>query len=258
MQLPTMVIAGAQKSGTTTLVAGLRRHPQILLVSPKELHFFDHDSKYARGLDWYRSRFEPKPQHVHAGEATPVYMYSERARARMAEALPDAKIAVILRDPAKRAYSHYWHVRRLGGEPIETFEEALAAEPQRLATGNHAQRMRWSYVDRGRYIDQVLDLERNHGRHNLHVMLMEDLTRDPEATFAGLLEFLGLDPAGAADLPLERRNVYRVPDERGEVKPAEYPPMRPATRAAIVEELRDHNDRMASWLGRDLSAWNEA
>ncbi|MBK5306433.1 MAG: hypothetical protein JJD92_07075 [Frankiaceae bacterium] len=41
------VIGGAQKCGTTTLDAWLRRHPEIGMASVKETHFFDDESR-----DW--------------------------------------------------------------------------------------------------------------------------------------------------------------------------------------------------------------
>ncbi|MEJ7689960.1 MAG: hypothetical protein WKF76_05735 [Nocardioidaceae bacterium] len=55
MPLPTLVIAGAQKCGTSSLVTLLRQHPQVSMSRPKELHFFDRH--FDRGLDWYREQF---------------------------------------------------------------------------------------------------------------------------------------------------------------------------------------------------------
>ena len=253
MQLPTLVIAGAQKSGTTTLAAALGTHPQIFMSNPKEIHFFDNDAIFNRGLDFYKSHFRPEGEQVHAGEATPIYMYDRKSRRRMAKVLDDTRIVVILRDPVKRAYSHYWHERRRH-ETIETFEEALDAEPGRLA-GPRVPRLRFSYVDRGRYLDQLEPIAEAHGRERVHVMLMEEFLADPTTSLAGLLEFLDLDPATAADLDVEHRNAYQERDESGQVRPAAYPSMLPETKQRLVEEFREPNARLAAWLGRDLAPW---
>ncbi|MDQ1694823.1 MAG: hypothetical protein QOJ03_176, partial [Frankiaceae bacterium] len=53
--LPTFLIAGAQRCGSTTLFSLMRQHPQLFLARPKELHFFDR--YWDRGIDWYRSQF---------------------------------------------------------------------------------------------------------------------------------------------------------------------------------------------------------
>lgn len=256
MLLPTLVIAGAQKCGTSSLSATLRQHPDIFMSKPKELHFFDR--RHRLGLDYYASHFAGGAGHVHRGEATPVYMYDPDARRRMAETLPDAKIVVILRDPVQRAYSHYWHERRLGREDLATFEEAIDAEETRRAGGSRLDRMKYSYLDRGRYLGQVLSLVEGHGRENVHVLLLEDLTRERVPTLRALLEFLGVDPTPAESVPEKWTNRYRVTTDDGTAQALAYPPIAPATRERLVEEFRDHNDRLAAWLQRDLSAWNKA
>lgn len=255
MQLPTMIVAGAQKCGTTTLADALASHPQIFMAKTKELHFFDLERQWKKGLEWYAGNFHPGPEHVHVGEATPLYMYDPVGRARMIETLPGIKIMVVLRDPVRRAFSHYWHERRRGRETLETFEEAIDAEPERLVSGDR-RHIRWhAYVDRGRYIEQLRVLERAYGRENLHVMMLDDLASDPVTTMAGPLEFLGLDPAGAAQVQVRHKNRYRPVDGSRRQDPGQYPTIEPATRARLAELFRDPNEQLADWWGRDLSAW---
>lgn len=266
MPLPTFVIVGAQKCGTSSLHRLLRQHPQVHMSRTKELHFFDRH--FDRGLDWYAEQFTPGRRHQHSGETTPSYMYKEGARKRLIATLPDARIVMILRNPADRAYSHYWHdVRRLEQErrsqPVpDTFEAALAQERPELlpelaggdveggGTGRPL-----SYVGRGEYLDQVEPLEAAYGRDRLHVMLLEDLLADRTAALRGLFRFLGVDEEPAESVREVHANRYRRPDESGQVKAAEYQPMRPETRAVLVEHFTPHNERLGAWLGRDLSHW---
>ena len=70
MPLPTFVIVGAQKSGTTTLHDLLGQHPQIWVSEPKELHFFD--KHQGRGVEWYADQFRPDVDSRAWGESTPI------------------------------------------------------------------------------------------------------------------------------------------------------------------------------------------
>ena len=256
MPLPTFVIAGAQKCGTSTLVATLRRHPQVHMSRPKELHFFDRRKNLDRGLEWYAEQFSPGPKQIAWGEASPTYVYEEAARHALTDLLPDAKIVVILRDPAKRAYSHFWHSKRLDFESVDTFEEALDLEPERMASGDRRQQMRFSYLDRGHYVEQLEDLVARHGADNVHVMLLDDLGSDRVPTLEKLMAFIGVDTAPASTIKEQWTNKYRVGERDGKQTVVAYPPLPPETRARMVEHFKPWNDRLAEFLGRDLSAWN--
>lgn len=257
MPLPTFVIAGVQKCGTSTLSATLRRHPQILMARPKELHFFDYGLR--KGMEWYEAQFPVGPRHKAWGEATPRYLYDDRARERMGTMLPETtKFLVMLRDPVKRAYSHYWHTRWQGPETVESFEEALKLEPERLEAGRY-HRMNHSYVDRGRYLRQLQDLEGLVGKERIMVHLLEDLTADWEGVLARTFEFLGVRTRPAKRIPLVWANpsTTKKTEDGGKTAVEKYPPINPETRAMLVEEFREDNDKLAAWLGRDLSAWNK-
>lgn len=253
MTLPTFLIAGAQKCGTTSLAGALREHPEIFMTKRKELHFFDRH--YDRGLEWYERHFTPEPQHRQFGEATPAYMFDKDARSRLAQTLPEAKIVIILRDPVSRAYSHYWHKRRLGDEPLTSFEDAVAAEPERMASNRVRVRNGYSYITRGYYMDQIEPMVEAHGRDRVHVLLLDDLTADRVGTLRTLLEFLEVDPGPAQELNVGQRNKYRVTTESGDVQPVQYEPMAEATRLRLQELYAESNARLAEFLGRDLSHW---
>src|ERR671919_2133494 len=108
LRLPTFLVIGAMKSGTTALINSLGKHPDVFAL-PSEIHFFDrfHD----RGLDWYRERFAKARGQGAVGESTPEYMYLPHARERIVRDLPGVQLIAILRNPVERAYSHYWHNR---------------------------------------------------------------------------------------------------------------------------------------------------
>ncbi len=284
MVKPTFLIMGAQKAGTTSLYSAMRQHPHIGRANKKELHFFDRF--YHRGMAWYEKQFRVETQHVQVGESTPVYMYDELVRGRIASDLPDIKILAILRDPVARAYSHFWHSRRFDQESASSFEEALAVEPQRLqeireqirqpdANGREGwtyPKVRrsywWSYVDRGRYVDQLEDLERLFGRDRILVLTLEETKQNPEQQISAALEHIGVDPALHGEYELPRRNTYskisrqetRRLREEGKSIPSKatdgsYPPIQPATREKLMDEFAEHDIRLKKWLSRGSLPW---
>lgn len=278
--LPTFLIVGAARSGSTALYRHLRAHPEVFLPSRKEIHFFDHN--WDRGIEWYRHFYAEASPHQARGEATPSYLYEPLAPARMADVVPEARLLAILRNPVDRAYSHYWLNRGQGREEL-SFEEALDAEPQRLASGeglaDGVQRRRWAYLDRGRYLVQLQRLCDHFPRRNLLVLVFEhDLRSSPEVTYASVCRFIGVDDgfvapelAARVNRPLAyrsmtvRRVAARLPPAlkpvkgaltRANARPISYPPMEPRTRQRLLAGYQADNAELAAWLGRDLSIWD--
>jgi hypothetical protein len=56
--LPTFIIIGAMKCGTSSLWHYLRIHPEIVMSKVKELDFFILERNYSKGIEWYRSNFD--------------------------------------------------------------------------------------------------------------------------------------------------------------------------------------------------------
>lgn len=269
--LPTFFIVGAMRSGTTALTRYLDAHPDVFMARPKEPHFLDRH--FDRGLRWYARHFEGAECESAVGEATQTYLYEAVARRRLAGAFPGARLVALLRDPVERAYSHYWHERSRGKEPL-SFADALIAEPDRLAAGDMRARAQYSYVDRGRYLHQLVDLSERFPPSAMLVMTFEELRDDPASAFARTCRFLGVDsgvrPAGLgakvnahtrfrspalrrasrAWPPWLRRVVGRLNAE-----PAPYPPMDRGTHRRLRAVFEPERDELAARFGLDLTAW---
>lgn len=118
-EIPLFIIAGTQKSGSTVLAGYLAHHPNVSFASRKELHFFDKQSNYDKGISHYRSEFKINSNTLIMGEATPYYIASRKVCQRIAEHFPSVKMIVILREPVARAYSEYqMKVRRVKEQTI--------------------------------------------------------------------------------------------------------------------------------------------
>ena len=124
---PSLVIVGAQKSGSTALAVHLTRHPSIAFSRDKELHFFDKNESLCPGPLGYLLKFPPRDELKATAEATPFYIASTEACIHMAAQLGRrATYVLIVREPVARAYSEYqMKHRRVQGQ--DGFEKALQA-----------------------------------------------------------------------------------------------------------------------------------
>jgi hypothetical protein len=250
MPLPDFVVAGAMKAGTTTLWAMLNQHPEIHMTRPKELHYFDRH--YGRGAEWYAEQFSPAAGERLVGEATPIYMTDPLFHQRMRDTVPHVRILIILREPAARAYSHYWMMRAKGSEDMGTFEEGLAAEDRRWEDPSSPRaKWRFAYRHRGYYADQLTGLEGLFGRDRMQVLIFEEFLKAPQQAMREVFDFVGAAPDVADSVELEHRKSSRgaVKAKRG------YPPMEPQTKAQMREHFAPYNAALEEWLGREVTAW---
>ncbi len=133
---PSFFIIGTQKGGTTSLFENLREHPNLALPQVKELQFFNL-LYYRLGFAWYYSRFSaqftPKAlsRECITGEASVKYLFIPYVAERLANAFPDARLIVMLRDPIARAHSDY-QMRQRKGIENRSVEVALGDELQFL------------------------------------------------------------------------------------------------------------------------------
>ena len=207
---PTFLLVGAAKAGTTSLFQYLSQHPAIFTPSVKEPRYFaiaedEHEAwkgpEWMDGLDdahfisdWetYCSLFEGSESCEASGEASTLYLYDPKAPERIARRLPNVHVFAVLRHPVDRAFSHWVMNWQAGVEPLESFEEALAAEEQRVAEG-------WSptfhYVRRGRYGEQIVRYQKHIPPDRLHVYLYDAYRKDPERMVCTIFKQLGVSPA---------------------------------------------------------------
>lgn len=225
-RMPTFLIIGAMKAGTTALYAALREHPDVYMSPVREPNFFAFAGKTPQfqapidqrpgginhtsitDLEMYRALFAEAPSDAERGEASHWYLYHPEAPANIQRYVPDAKLVAMLRNPVERAYSEFLHFVRDGNEPITDFAAALDAEPERIEKN-------WAlgrYVDRGRYDEQVARYLDRFSRDQLRIYLYDDFVERPDEVRRDLFAFIGGDPSFE---PEERRvNVSGVPRSR--------------------------------------------
>jgi len=192
--LPNFICPGAHKSATTTLYNLLRQHPDVYLPDIKELHFFDKEEKYSKGISWYEKVFfsEVKREKI-IGEITPIYMYLEYVPQRIYSDLGgNVKFIFMLRDPIERALSHYCASYSRGYQKEETFGKAIHLE-EKTKTGNCEERMRFNYINRGFYSKQIKRFLKYFPKENMQFILFEDFIRDIPNIMKQIFSFLEVD-----------------------------------------------------------------
>lgn len=107
-----LICPGFAKCGTSDVYVKLNQHPQISLVKPKEINFFNDDEVFEKGYDWYESKLEEakaaKPAIKVYGEISPAYLGHEKYLRRFISYHrnePHLKILVMLRDPVEALWS---------------------------------------------------------------------------------------------------------------------------------------------------------
>lgn len=310
-RLPGFVVIGAMKCGTTSLRHILAQHPGVFLpqgdisffdVDDLEQHgdhfvplregwtFHDFENDFDTYYEWYKSFFDAAGSGQLIGDNSTTYIASKRASERIAKLLPGVKIVAMLRDPVKRAYSHYWH-NLFAGRVTRDFEETLRYQPG-------------TYFSRGYYREQLARYLEFVPREQLKVILLEEFVADQQRVVDDLTSFLGLgspiDLAGIdthrnpAPAPLslsgrrlvnrvvgglvDNRNIKRLPNmpgfdptaDRAKSEPhpvlakwvrryralrgrGKLPEMQPETRAFLEKLFRRANAGLSELIGRDVS-----
>lgn len=283
---PNLFLGGVQKSGTTSLHYFLSKHPDIFIPEvPEELHFFDIDDNYSKGIDWYLSHFCERKEEKIIAQTSPLYIYDKEVPQRIKEFNPEAKFIFILRNPIDRAYSHYWNSVRYGYENL-SFEKAIEREQERISQ-NSDYRRRYSYIDRGRYAEQLLRFFDLFPRENILVLLFDDLKKSYIDIGNLCGEFLDIDPEQFVYSEAQQsvRNKAQVPRfnflqqwigkqyerqskneeltlpfvvrvvEKINLKNIKYTPMKEDTKLKLLAELKNEIISLQEMLNLDLQNW---
>lgn len=292
---PDFFLVGAIKCATTSLYHYLRQHPEIYMPEVKEPTYFGTDlqsSNFIRDREEYLRLFQTASPGQRVGEASPWYLYSQRAAREIYEVNPKATIFISLRHPVDVMYSAHGQQLRNGNEILGDFEAALQAEPHRQGEGDYPAGVFLKegllYRNIVRFAEQVERYFDVFGRRQVHVLLFDDIVRDPRAILKQLFESLGVDPRFEPQLqvfnPGRRVRLRRLQRlVRHPPKPLRaaartfvpkvwrrlvtpwiqswntqvggWTPLAPEIRSALQEELCGEILRLEEVIDRDLSIW---
>ena len=283
--LPTFIIAGAAKSGTSTLFSLLKTHPEVCTAcGMKETNYFIRQGESARfnkGLHWYQSLFEACGGSKAIGEASPEYMTDQDAPLLIHQTIPEVQLLFILRDPVDRLYSHYWFMTQKGIK-LPSFEKVMAMRPPEFT--------HWLYISQYHlHLKRYLEL---FSSQQVKVLLLDDLKSKAQHLIQDVYQFIDVDPAYIPSNLSQRRTPARktrsvslnrwmrtvgfslmkldLPTPTMELlqktrrklwllnnRTAQYPPLEPALRRQLIDELAPTIDFVESYLGRSIPAWRQ-
>lgn len=236
---PSFLMIGQAKAGTTALFTYLSSHSRFEAPLIKEPHFWSYYS--AAGEDWYRAHFPPLPLGSEriTGEASTTYFPHPEAPRRIAAALPEVKLIVLLRDPVARVYSEYWMIVRYGTEK-RSWEEVVAEELESMSScpldvealerieGKHF------YLPRSAALPHLQRWLAYFPKNQLLILQNAELAHDLRGTLRRVCAFLGLPP-------FVPRHVKRENEGR-------YPPMAEATEQRLREWFAPHQQALENFL----------
>ena len=197
-QLPQCIIIGVRKGGTRALLEFLDLHPGVQ-AQKQEMHFFDNDDNYARGIEWYRKKMPWSYSGQITIEKTPAYFVEDSVPQRIHHMNSSIKILIILRDPIERVVSDYMqiHSTKLAkGRYHESFEELVIDQDTGEIDKTYKPIRRSIYH---RHMERWL---RYFDLSQFHIVSGENLVRDPSAELTKVESFLGLEHQ------LSRDNFY--------------------------------------------------
>ena len=246
MRLPSFIIIGAQKAGTTSLQWYLRQTPGVFLPGRESTHYFT--NHFDKPLEWYKSLFIEHNNKV-VGECTRFYCMHPLVPPRMKEVIPNVKIIFLLRNPVARAYSHYQDKIRLRLEKkAKTFEEAIELEEERTkeewdimlkgkSYRHGAPYREFTYLTKGRYVEQLKRWYKYFPKEQIMVIQSERFFKDTNTVFNEVLQFIGANPHKVHNPKAYNRYPYKQP-------------INPETREKLIEYFKPYNEELFKLIGR--------
>ena len=288
MTLPTFIVIGVAKGGTTSIYRYLDQHPEIFMCPDKGPNYFGYEDASdwhshdegeppllrhfkVTNLEEYESLFGGVTNDRAVGEVSPQYFRCPTAARRIREAIPDVKLVASLRNPADRAFSGFL-MRTRRGEAVADAHVELTAESSHVKEGFYYARMK-------RFYDAF-------DRKQIKIYLFDEFRKSPADLIRDLFGFLGVDtsfepdttvrhnPANVPKSALLNRILYQPRVIRGvkavlpapleklakrlrqrNLRPA--PSFPPDLRATLLELYREDISRLEELIDRDLSVWFE-
>ncbi len=297
MKKPNFFIVGAPKCGTTALTEYLSNHPEIYMCPFKEFHLFGSDLKFKSPIDFeislkrYLKLFSDVANEKMFGEASVMYLYSQKAANEIKEFSPESKIIVMLRNPVDMMHSHHSQLLFNDDEVFTDFEDALRAENDRKKGLNIPGKTLLIdflfYKEIVKYHDQVKRYFDVFGKENVHVIIFDDFKKDTALSYKKALHFLNVNDSFQIDFKIINPNKevrfkklqhylkyppsivkplkLILPDKwRWNAKSkmrelnrryTERNPINPKLKQELLTEFIPEIDKTSQLLNRDLSFW---
>lgn len=208
---PVLIIAGAEKCGTTSVYTYLAAHPGTCPSTHKETDYFRRpDADLAGYLACFPRLHDDRCLLV---ESSPAYMaLAEEVAPRIARSVPEARIVFLLRDPIARLRSSFrFYKSRLHVPQAMSFDAfarlCLAHEGGHAPQDHGLKPWHIEALARGRYERQLPPFEACFPDSQRLILTQDELNAAPRPTMQAICRFAGLDPAFFEGFAFTRENV---------------------------------------------------
>ena len=209
-----LIVGGTTKAATTSLFAYLTDHPAICAATYKETRFFLSSDyplpsryRYNGDAEEYTDLFPNCDETQLRMEATPDYLYCEKALKRIAEFLPQAKLVFSLREPISRLISWYRFAKQIGKLPqTMNFDAYVGLLFTSLDCDTDNEEQHLQTLQQGCYTIHLKRYFNQFGPARIHVLFYEELAAQPVSVMASLCNFAGIDADFYADYTFKVTN----------------------------------------------------
>lgn len=205
---PDFVIIGAQRSRSTLLTKLLKAHPGIFMPR-SEIGYFEDPFWECSSAQTLDRHFAAARRGQVTGFKRPELLGRPECPPRLAGALPQAKLVVVLREPVSRTVSAYFHYVRSRHLPIRPLNDGLRAILNGETDGwPHA----WEVIEFSRYGGLLERYLEHFDRKAICIAFERDFDREPDRTLERILGHIGVAPLGPpARDRVVNHGVYSLP-----------------------------------------------
>lgn len=274
---PNLVLAGAQRSGTTFLKAQLATHREIAFTPnfASATHAAEEETGFpftspvlseanqglSNGRFWYQNLAERTGNARYRGTKWPYMMVWPHCMVNLRRHLPGATVVVVLRNPVEVAWSAF-RLTYSGSKLADDFRDRVGqglSDLRSSLTGDN--RSKWMHGAMGRSA-AAFELDRNFFAPQIelicelfpenmrHFVRFQELVSSPDTTRHHLFNILGLDPKKVIDVS---HNVRNSSDEHNPASSGLE--MHRETRDALEAFYQPSNRQVATLLGWHEDWW---
>ena len=257
-QYPQAIIIGVRKAGTRALINMLNIHPDIVSAR-EEVHFFDRNENYEKGVDWYISRMPRTTSTQITIEKTPSYFVHDDVPHRMAAQSTHVKLLLIVRNPIDRAVSDFTQLymkqmKKTGS--LSSFEQ-LAFDSSSSEVNRH-----YPPISVSMYDIHFKNWLKYFERSDILIVDGDSLIKNPVHELQKAEDFLQVKRFFDENMFYynntkgfycwKRTNKYRdnIPACLGSSKGREHPTLSDESRSRLKTFFQPHNERFFKLIGQ--------
>lgn len=250
-RLPTFIIGGAPRSGTTFLCHVLEKHPDVFMAKPlvpePKVCLKPSDD----GIEGYRKKyaeiFANAGNKKALGEKSSAYLENKEAVERLSQVLDNnTRFLFIVREPVKRAYSNYLRSKQNGLETL-SFKDAVKVEGMRADPfpPEMSYVRPFDYLIRGNYATFAERYFNAFGRDRVKFVLFENIMHAADRFYHEIQTAINVDP-------LPKSHI-----ETGPVNMSEntHEPLDTSLELELREQIRLQVERFAQLTNLDVGVW---